>query len=114
MANTQLVWIFDEYADAEGARDALLAAGFSNDAVRLTVRDDEAGPVEGNFTVGNATGAPGGMGEGHHTYARNYETIAERGKSMLVLAAAGAEQAAQAAAILDRFGGRDIDALTPP
>lgn len=114
MANTQLVRIFDEYADAEGARDALLAAGFSNDEVRLTVRDDEAGPVEGNFTVGNATEAPGGMGEGRHTYARNDGNIAERGRSMLVLSAAGAAQAAQAAAILDRFGGRDIEALTPP
>jgi hypothetical protein len=82
MASKQLVRMFDEYADAEGARDALLAAGFGNDAVRLTVRDDDS--------------------------------IAERGKSMLVLSAAGAEAAARGAAILDRFGGRDIDALAPP
>ncbi|MGZ8291185.1 MAG: hypothetical protein ACXW2U_19470 [Telluria sp.] len=109
----KLIRIFDEYADAEAARDALLQAGYDRDAVRVSVRDDEAGPVEGNFTVGNATEAPGGMGEEHHTYARNYQNTAQRGTCMVELSADDAASAADGAAILERFGGRDIDALTP-
>lgn len=114
MANRQLIRVFDEYADAQGARDALLGAGFGGEAVRLSVRDDEAGPVEGNFTVGNATQAPHGMGAQHHTYARNYEKIAQRGHCMLLLDAPDPARAAQAAAIMERFGGRDIEPLIPP
>lgn len=111
---TQMIRIFDQYADAEAARDALLAAGYARDAVRVSVRDDEAGPVEGNFTVGNVTDAPGGAGEASHTYARNYEHVAQRGLCMVVLDAAEGPDAAAAAALLDRFGGRDIDQLVPP
>lgn len=111
---TQMIRIFDQYADAEAARDALLAAGYARDAVRVSVRDDEAGPVQGNFTVGNATEAPGGMGEGQHTYARNYENIAQRGLCMVVLDAVEGPEAAAAAELMGRFGGRDIDQLAPP
>lgn len=111
---TQMIRIFDQYADAEAARDALLAAGYARDSVRVSVRDDEAGPVQGNFTVGNATEAPGGMGEGQHTYARNYENVAQRGLCMVVLDAVEGPEAAAAAELMSRFGGRDIDKLAPP
>ena len=110
----QMIRIFDQYADAEAARDALLAAGYARDAVRVSVRDDEAGPVQGNFTVGNVTEAPGGTGEQNHIYARNYENVAQRGLCMVVLEAAGGPEAAAAAELLERFGGRDIDKLAPP
>lgn len=111
---TQMIRIFDQYADAEAARDALLAAGYARDAVRVSVRDDEAGPVQGNFTVGNATDAPGGMGEGHHTYKRNYQNVAQRGLCMVVVDAVEGAQAGAASELLGRYGGRDIDSLTPP
>lgn len=111
---TKMIRIFDQYADAEAARDALLAAGYARDAVRVSVRDDEAGPVQGNFTVGNATEAPGGMGEGHHTYARNYENVAQRGLCMVEVEAVDGPQTAAASELMARYGGRDIDALGPP
>ena len=111
---TRMIRIFDQYADAEAARDALLAAGYARDAVRVSVRDDEAGPVQGNFTVGNVTEAPGATGDDGHTYARNYQHVAQRGLCMVVLDAAEGPGADAAAALLDRFGGRDIDQLAPP
>lgn len=99
----KLIRIFDEYADAEGARDALLQAGYDKEAVRVSVRDDEAGPVEGNFAVGN--------GGGEQSYARDYEKPAQRGTVMVEVHAADTSAAAAAASLLERFGGRDIDAL---
>lgn len=111
---TRMIRIFDQYADAEAARDALLAAGYARDAVRVSVRDDEAGPVQGNFTVGNITEAPGGTGEANHTYARNDKNLAQRGLCMVVLDAVEGPEAGAAAALLDRFGGRDIDQLVAP
>lgn len=110
----QMIRIFDHYADAEAARDALLAAGYAREAVRVSVRDDEAGPVQGNFTVGNVTEAPGGTGAANHTYARNYENTAQRGLCMVVVDAVEGPGEAAAAALMDRFGGRDIDKLAPP
>ncbi len=50
MSNT-LVRVYDRLANAEAARNALLASGFSSDHVHLTVADDEAGPSEGNFVL---------------------------------------------------------------
>ncbi|MBZ2209497.1 hypothetical protein [Massilia soli] len=104
----QMIRIFDQYADAEAARDALLAAGYARDAVRVSVRDDEAGPVQGNFTVDNGTEAARG------TAARNDERVTQRGLCMVVLDAAEGREAAAAAELLERFGGRDIDKLAPP
>ncbi|RJG27464.1 hypothetical protein [Massilia cavernae] len=103
----KLIRIFDEYADAEGARDALLQAGYDKDAVRVSVRDDEAGPVEGNFAVGNA------MPDEDKTYARNFEKPAQRGTVMVEVSAADRASIDAASKVLEDFGGRDIDALTP-
>ncbi|MDB5797848.1 MAG: hypothetical protein JWP36_1750 [Paucimonas sp.] len=41
--------VFDQPDVASQARDALLASGFDPSIVELQARDDEAGPVEGNF-----------------------------------------------------------------
>ncbi|MGV3743520.1 MAG: hypothetical protein ACO1NO_14545 [Burkholderiaceae bacterium] len=48
-----LIRIYDELAQAENARDELLRAGFAPSRMHLSVRDDESGPVEGNFYVGD-------------------------------------------------------------
>ena len=48
-----LIKVYDDFSAAQNAREQLLASGFSSSSVHLSSRDDEAGPVEGNFTVGN-------------------------------------------------------------
>ena len=48
-----LVRSFATLERAEAARSAVLSLGVSSDAVQLQVLQDEAGPVEGNFLVGN-------------------------------------------------------------
>lgn len=48
-----LVRLFDSMAAAEAAQRALFAAGYERDAVTLHATTDEAGPEQGNFTVGN-------------------------------------------------------------
>ena len=52
MTNT-LIRIYDELSQAENARNELLNAGFDPSRMHLSVRDDESGPVEGNFYVGD-------------------------------------------------------------
>jgi hypothetical protein len=103
----ELVWVFDSLRAAENARAALLTEGFAREAVQLQVRDDEAGPVEGNFTVGNSSAE--GEKPDNHIYATNYKNTARPGGCLLIVhAGAGA---ALARALLARHGGRDIDAI---
>ena len=99
-----IVRVFDVFDYAEHARDALIESGFTREAVVLSVRDDEAGPVEGNFTVGNNP-----MESEQHTYDRNYAETVQRSHCMITVQAADAEVAAHAVAILERCGGRDPD-----
>jgi nicotinamidase/pyrazinamidase len=55
-------------AAAEEARKELLAAGIPADDVEVTVRIDETGPVQGNFTVGDSPAVKGKTAY-THTYA---------------------------------------------
>ena len=103
--NHAIVRIFDHFEHAEQARQALLAEGFGADAVQVDIASDEAGAVKGNFTVGNSP--PESTG---HTYARNYAAPQEHGHCIVTVAAASAAAAGSAAAILGRFGARDLDA----
>ena len=50
MADT-LLRVFDSLTVAERAREALIASGISAAAITLDSRNDEAGPVEGNFAL---------------------------------------------------------------
>jgi hypothetical protein len=106
----ELLRIFDALDAAERARDVLLAAGFAPEAVQLQVRDDEAGPVAGNFTVGN--NSVQGEKPDNHIYADNYKATSRVGDCMLIVHAPGAAQAARADALLAACGGRNIDAIT--
>lgn len=54
-----LIYIFDDFDAAQRARAELIKFGFEAPAVNLDVRDDEAGPVQGNFTVGDNPAAAG-------------------------------------------------------
>lgn len=45
--------VFDRLGEAEAARARLVANGVPREDVRIVSREDEAGPVQGNFTVGD-------------------------------------------------------------
>lgn len=111
MDNT-IVRLFEHMADAEAARNALLEAGFAADDIGVSSLMDEAGPVEGNFYVGNADiETPGQKSGGNDagSYRRNFDKVEWRGHYVLTVDA-GEEQRAQAAAVLlDRHGAIDAD-----
>jgi hypothetical protein len=96
-----VVRIFDVYEQAQHAREALLAEGFSSDDVDMSIANDEAGPVAGNFTVGNMP-----MESDGHTYDRNYADVSHAAKCLVSVAAADPAMAARADAVLARFGAR--------
>ena len=116
---TQLPRIFEHLSQAEQAREALAAAGFPRERIQLTSRHDEAGPVEGNFVVGNTkqdtvehtefSRTLGG--EGDNTYRHNFEHAVDRGLYMLVVDVEDDPQGARAAEIMQRYGATDVDAL---
>jgi hypothetical protein len=99
-----IIRVFDEFDHAEHARDALVESGFARDAVEVSVREDEAGPVEGNFTVGNVP-----VESQQSTYGNSYRNPRMRGHCMVMVHAADSDVAAHAVAILERCGGRDPD-----
>ncbi len=106
---------FDRLDDATAARNELVAAGFSPAAVQVRAMEDEAGPVQGNFTVGNGrTDIKPGDSDfvtpaSPDPYALNFAHPTFRGGNLLVVQAADEAQRQQAMAIVDRFGGVDPD-----
>jgi hypothetical protein len=103
--------MYDTLPGAELARDALLAAGYSPDDVQLEAMNDEAGPAEGNFTVGNGEEDPAGLsgamrdGEyrGDHPNASvGYQPVRDRSIIRLTVAVDSDARHAQAVGILDR------------
>jgi hypothetical protein len=115
-----LIRIFDHFPDAEQARTRLLAEGFPPHAVQLDAGDDEAGPVQGNFTVGNRDTMTSRLerainalfGGDNHMYRRNYGKTAFRGMVRLVVATRHADEQERAHAILQACGGSDIEQRT--
>ena len=99
-----VVRVFDAFERAEGAREALLANGFDADDILFSVANDEAGPVLGNFTVGNSPVESEGR-----TYDHNYAKPTQAAHCIMTVAAADAALAARADAILAQHGARPID-----
>jgi hypothetical protein len=97
-----LIYVFDEMATAQRVRDELLKCGFDPTGVRLSSCDDEAGPVQGNFTVGDAPGAAGGT-----DYKDIYQTTRQRGTCLLTIAPVDPTQAEYAIKLLARYGVSD-------
>jgi hypothetical protein len=104
----QIVRTFRVFAAAEHAREELLAAGFERSVVELSVRDDEAGPEQGNFTVGDDPKVKGG-----EDYSRTFahDPAASHDHCTMTVGAADRAQLEQADIIMARHGATDIDAL---
>jgi hypothetical protein len=101
-----IVRTFVQQAAAEEARQELLAAGIAADHVEVTVRIDETGPVQGNFTVGDDPTIKGKTAY-THTYAPTAQDDVR--DCQITVTAGDAAQAERAAAILDRLGALDPD-----
>ena len=101
-----IIRTFKHVTVAEAARVELLAAGIAADDVAIDVRVDESGPVQGNFTVGDAPSVTGKT-----AYSHTYAPVAPEAvrDCQVTVNAADAALAARAAAILDRLGGHDQD-----
>jgi hypothetical protein len=97
----QIVRMFSSTAGAERAREELLAEGFDRLAVELWVREDEAGAMQGNFTVGDNPRDSGG-----HDYRYTFAHRARAGGCccMIMAATEDAALADRGAAILERLG----------
>ena len=115
-----LIRIFDHFPDAERARIRLLAEGFPPHAVQLDAGDDEAGPVQGNFTVGNRDTMTSRLerainalfGGDNHMYRRNYGKTAFRGMVRLIVAVSDPQEQERAHAIVQACNGSDIEQRT--
>jgi hypothetical protein len=94
-----LIYVFDDFNTAERVRDELLDWGFDRTGVELTVREDEAGPVQGNFTVGDCPRVTGST-DYKHTYAK----VTQRGTCMLTITPLDPTQSQYAIALLARYG----------
>lgn len=112
-----LIHSFQRFDDAEAARAALLSAGLDASALELRVIADEAGPVEGNFLVGNGrdarddtveTGLRGGPDA--PPYADNFAAAVTRGVYLLVVQPGDRDEREKAASVLQRSGGVDAAA----
>lgn len=120
MANT-VMRVYDKFDNAQRARRALLESGFTDDAVDLAARTDEAGPVDGNAVVDTkdtghgpraTQGIAGMLGAEERTDAYN-NSEPDWGASFQLTVAVGDERQCVAASdIMDRYGAIDVDALT--
>ncbi len=104
--NRQIVRVVHDFAAAERARAELLAAGFARDSVELSPTGDEAGPTQGNFTVGDTPEVKGGT-----DYVDTYLPDDDRSDSMCIVRVDAADegQAQRASEILERHGAADAD-----
>jgi hypothetical protein len=119
-----LVRVYDNYPAAEMARVELLRSGFSRDLVHLSAKEDEAGPVQGNFAVDDKDHSPGGgrkffgglFGRRNALNIRARQQAAEkpvqRGNFLLTVDTSNHAQYAHAADIMKRFGAIDVEQRT--
>jgi hypothetical protein len=125
-----VVRIYDDFRAAEQARAELLRSGFGEASVHLTTREDEAGPMRGNFILPSKDQAPddekgffgnlfsGGRNEqagrkraGGNSGARpnRPEELAKYGVYLLTVDAGDDIQYDRAADIMNRHGAFDVE-----
>jgi hypothetical protein len=107
--DNQIVRLFENYEAAQRARSELLAAGFGDDEVQLSVAIDEAGPGRSNFTVGNDPGVVGG-----EAYKKTFAPEGQLGHYVMMVSASDDAQAEQAAVICAHYGATSGDPAQQP
>jgi hypothetical protein len=95
--------MYDTLDHADMARIALLEAGFDRDQVQIEAMNSEAGPVAGNFTVGNSSDRSSHSGVGDSgDYNANFRGVRQGAIIKLVVAVDSDSSQAQANDVLDR------------
>jgi hypothetical protein len=116
------IWVFETYDEADKARNALIESGFPHDDVQFTTRQEEAGPVEGNWMLPpRDTDEDKQEGFLHSLVADSDEAtenytkadVTQRGSFLLTINAQNDNQATQVDDQMRRFGGVDINDRTP-
>ena len=98
-----LLRMYDSLEHAEMARNALLSAGYSADQVQIEAMNSEAGPVAGNFAVGNSSDHSNHLGIGDSgDYADNFKGVRQGAIIKLTVAVDSDSSHAQANQVLDR------------
>lgn len=108
---TTMVVVFDQQTEAEQARDALLADGFSSGQTRLTTPESGTGGEAGrkpehDESFGAKVAHFFGFGAEHES---TYSEAVRRGSCVLVVEAADDDQVKRASAIIERYNPVDID-----
>lgn len=107
MADT-LLRVFDSLDVAQQAREALLAAGIEAAAISMTIHEDEAGPVEGNFVVDLTEKPTPPRGSANRQSDQGeLRTPVQRSICLLQVEVANDRDGSRAAGVLDRFACRD-------
>lgn len=95
--------MYDTLDHASMARAALLAAGFDADRVEIEPINSEAGPVAGNFTVGNGSDQSDHSGIGDSgDYQDNFRSVRQGAIIKLTVAVEDDAGHARANDVLDR------------
>jgi hypothetical protein len=103
-----LLRTFGTLDEATAARNALAEAGLPPDTLEVRVIEDEAGPVEGNFLIGNGRsleGRPstGVLAGGEVPYGPNFSHTVARGGHLLMVKVRDQAQRELAHRVLQRL-----------
>ena len=105
------------FTDAQEARNALLAAGFAPEAISLTAKEDEAGPVAGNFMIDREQHSDSQRRTPDRQRGYDPNEVpdtrpADWGSSyLLMIDAQDKDQSGVATEIAERFGGLDVEKI---
>jgi hypothetical protein len=102
---------FDTLTAAAAAVNALVAAGVEHGAIELKVIEDDAGPAQGNFIIGNGAtvhgGPPGPVRTGDDApYNPNFRYPKERSGQLVIVQGRDEGQRARVQDVLRQAGGR--------
>lgn len=116
MTETEAIVVgsFDTLPAAANAVNALVAAGVEHGAIRLNVIEDEAGPADGNFIIGNGLTAHGGQvgpirADGDEPYDPNLRHPKQRSGQLVMVQARDEAQRARIRQVLRAAGGRLVE-----
>jgi hypothetical protein len=104
---------FETLDQANAAVQALTEAGIAKDSVQVWPREDEAGPVSGNFAVGNGVTTDSGFDDPARpgygtTYEGNFDRPRARGTVLLLAVGLDEEHERIARDVLSGQGGVDL------
>lgn len=113
-----VVGVYDNYADAQGAVQALESEGFARSSIHLTPESDVDMPTQDATTASGDTQRSGGIGgffrslfgmDEHKEHHDVYAESVRRGSYVLTVDADSEDEADRVSEIMSRFNAIDID-----